>query len=285
MAATLRDIKRRIRSVKNAQQITKAMEMVAAARLRRYQQRLAHLRQIEAILFDSFQAVRPARFEHPLCRQPEGSEQKLVVFSSDRGLCGAYNSNIARRGLRYLSGGGDEPRGRTTTEITCIGRKFFQALRRSPYRETARLVELSARPDAKEIGGLLDELCASFTQQPQRTIVIYTFPISVSKQEIRVEPLLPAVLPEPKEAKFLVEPDAATLSLHLFHELMRTRFYRIYLETQVAEQASRMLAMQAAGKNAVELEGKLTLAYNKARQAAITKEILEVVSGAEALKQ
>lgn len=283
MAATLKDIKRRIRSVKNAQQITKAMEMVAAARLRRYQQRLAHLRQIEAVQLESFRAVRPEKFEHPLCRQPEGDEESLVVFSSDRGLCGAYNSNIARRGLRYLSGR-DDVRGRTISEINCIGRKFFQALKRTPYREAASLVELSARADAKEIGGVLDRLCASFLEQPRRTTVIYTFPLSISKQEIRVEPLLPAVLPEPKEAKFLVEPDAFTLSLLLFHELMRTRFYRTYLETQVAEQASRMLAMQAAGKNAVELEGKLTLAYNKARQAAITKEILEVVSGAEALK-
>ena len=285
MPSTL-DIRRRIRSVKNSQQITKAMKMVAAARLRRAQERMyaarpyaAALRQVLASI-----ATRVDVTKHPLL-MPREQENKilLLIVTADRGLCGPFNTNVIKRATVEITSG-KWP----AVELLPIGRKgndFFKR-RTIPIRrqatgvfqalslETAQDLARSAVEDF--VGGEVDAV-----------YVVYNEFKSIIAQTVRVERLLPIERAwdenEPAASiDYIYEPSPERILNELLPKHIEFQLYRILLESAAAEQGARMTAMEAATKNASDLISHLTLTYNRIRQASITKEIIEIVSGAAA---
>lgn len=290
MALGLREIKHRIRSVQNTKQIAKAMEVVAAHRLRRSQTRLMTIRPYVSTMKDTTESVliaAPRAADHPLLKEPEWPREKpkrigLIVISGDRGLCGSYNSNLLRQLVSFLSSTKDE------VNIFVLGRKATRFLIRQNIERVTPL-QLSSNPTYKELKLLFESLVLRFEKEDFFSIYItYTKFISTSRHQAVTEKLLPLEGVSPRTEQtgppIIFEPSPAEVLDDLLPELVITLIYQAYLESQTSEHAARMIAMQAAGKNASEMIDRLTLSFNKARQAAITKELLEVVSGAEALK-
>ncbi|MEA2488381.1 MAG: F-type H+-transporting ATPase subunit gamma [Acidobacteriota bacterium] len=282
------DIRRRIRSVKNTQQITKAMKMVAAAKLRRAQERMmaarpysAGLRQVLASL-----AGRVDLAMHPLL-QPRETEEKVLflVVTADRGLCGAFNTNVLRAAQNAIA-----EKGWPHVELLPIGRKANDFFRRRelPIRRSATQVYQALSLDtAREIA---QELSNDFvTREVDAVYVIYNEFKSIMTQRVTLERLLPleqqAETPRANdvpEIDYLYEPGPEQILNDLLPKHIEFQLYRILLESAAAEQGARMTAMESATKNASEMISHLTLTYNRIRQAAITKEIIEIVSGAAA---
>ncbi len=296
--ATLLDFRRRIRSVKNTQQITRAMKFVAAARLRRAQEKVFAARPYarEMIVLLRSAMARVESPVHPLmARRPE--ERALVlVLSGDRGLCGAFNTNVIRKALEFL-----RERGQKTLELIPIGKKGRDALRKRNWKSLAEYINVTTRVEfhqAKEIAAQVMERYSA--EHVDAVYVVYNEFKSVLLQRLRVERLLP-IEPEQLEgrtageeaaAEAPAEPERATLVDYIYEQppedifgrllprFVETQIFRVMLESSAAEHAARMTAMDSATNNAVELIEQLTLHMNKVRQAAITKEIIEVVSGA-----
>jgi len=287
---SLKDIKRRITTVRKTQQITRAMRMVAGAKLRRAQQAVEAARPyadaMRATLTEVARAQKDA--EHPLLTPHESVRAvELLVVTSDRGLCGAFNVNA----LKFAQGVIASRAGVSLT-ITTAGRKaneFFR--RRFPGSIGADYPQQSwvRYEQAAEIGKRLAERYAS--GQVDEVVLVYNEFVSAISQKPREVRLLPfTVAGEDKgetagEAPlpYEIEPSPQTLLEVLVPKAVETEIYRALLENQVGEHAARMTAMEAATSNTEELISSLTLKYNRARQAAITKELVEIVSGAEAL--
>jgi F-type H+-transporting ATPase subunit gamma len=281
--ANLLDIKRRIRSVKNTQQITRAMKMVAAARLRRSQDRILATRpyalEIRSVIANL--AAQPEGPRHPLLEQRQGERVLLVLVSGDKGLAGSFNANVLRRSLERLA---QWPQ----VELLLLGKKgadFYRRKGRPIFGSHSALFSSVEYADAERIAR---ELIEAYTGgRYDRVHVIYNQFKSMMLQELTEEQLLPVVpAVEPARAsgrEYLFEPSAQEILEELLPRYLSFQVYRILLESQAAEHAARMTAMDAATKNASEMIDGLTLQYNRARQAAITKEIIEVVSGANAL--
>jgi F-type H+-transporting ATPase subunit gamma len=283
---SLKDIKRRITTVRKTQQITRAMRMVAGAKLRRAQQAVEAARPyadaMRATLSEVARATKDA--EHPLLI-PHASVRavELLVVTSDRGLCGAFNANVMKFGQGVIAA-----RKGVSLTITTAGRKANEFFRRRfpgsmgadyPQQGWVRYEQAAA------IGKRLAERYAS--GQVDEVVLIYNEFVSAISQKPREVRLLPFTVagdsggeaPLPYE----IEPSAQKLLEVLVPKAVETEIYRALLENQVGEHAARMTAMEAATSNTEELIASLTLKYNRARQAAITKELVEIVSGAEAL--
>jgi F-type H+-transporting ATPase subunit gamma len=288
MALGLRDIKRRIRSVKNTQKICKAMEMVAAARLKRAQTRLAvarsYLNYIEDIKEKVIKSL-PKNFKHPFLsstknKKPKTKNYALIIISSDRGLCGAYNSNLFRYVLEFLKNG--EPK-----ILFLIGRKAYNFFKRSEYK--IKYCELPLRPRYEDLKNFADDVIKYYNEYKiSELYIIYTKFISTTRHQVMDERILPGdeatSYQLPATSNIIFEPKPEKILNELITHYLQTKIYYSYIESQTSEQAARMVAMQSAGKNAMDMIDRLTLDFNKARQAGITKEILEVVGTAEALK-
>jgi F-type H+-transporting ATPase subunit gamma len=288
--ASLIDIRRRLRSVKNTQQITKAMKMVAAARLRRAQDRAIAARPYARILREVLASVssRVREISHPLLAEREEKNVAVLVVSGDRGLAGAFNSNVNRAVLQLLAGKAWE-----SVTLLPIGKKAVEFARRRKARlaeksyagifakvEYATAQEIAAGLSAEFVEGRLDAAYVVFNEFK-----------SVLSQNVRVEKLLPisraqAALTEAPESGVepLFEPDAKTILARILPRHLEFAIFRILLESAAAEHAARMTAMDSASKNAGDMIDSLTLTYNRARQARITKELIEIVSGASALE-
>jgi F-type H+-transporting ATPase subunit gamma len=279
------DIRRRIRSVKNTQQITKAMKMVAAAKLRRAQERMfaarpyaGGLRQVLASV-----AARVDISTHPLLqsREPERNVV-VVVVTADRGLCGAFNANVIRAAQNFIREHSFEG-----VELVTIGRKASDFFRRRtiPIRRNVFVAQALSLDVAREIA---DSLIKDFVDEKiDGVYVAYNEFKSLIAQHVRVERLLP--IPREFEADpnkpaidYLYEPGPEQILSDLLPKHIEFQLYRVLLESAAAEQGARMTAMEAATKNASDMINYLTLTYNRIRQAAITKEIIEIVSGASA---
>jgi F-type H+-transporting ATPase subunit gamma len=291
--ASLRDIRNRIGSVKNTRQITRAMKLVSSAKLNRATQAATSARPYQQALERTLQRVVGAvggAVEHPLLRQPNNENDVLVVvMTADRGLCGNFNSIINRAAqlkVEELVAAGKNVR------IYCYGKKGRQHLARRGFTVADSVVDLNP----KAYPAIADELSLRLQRELaedafSEVFLAYNRYRSVLSQEPTVERILPMQLevpatPEGEVAEgvdFLFEPDASSLLARLLPMSLRTRLFQALLETQAGEQAKRMTAMDAATRNASELINRLTLEYNRARQAAITKELIEIVSGAEAL--
>jgi F-type H+-transporting ATPase subunit gamma len=281
------DLKRRIRSVRNTQQITRAMKFVAAARLRRAQERALSLRPYARALTNVVRsaALRIPPETHPLLQQRSEEKVLLLVVSGERGLCGAFNANVVRRAIEFL-------RGRPAAEgaeVMALGRKGRDALRKQRWTISAEYVDIGARVQAERAAEITKLVMDRYRAGEIDAIyVLFNEFKSVLAQIVRLEKLLPI---QPAEAgaeaeggaipvDYLYEQPVGELLDRLLPRYVEAQIYRALAESSAAEHAARMTAMDSATTNARELIDKLTLYMNKVRQAAITKEIIEVVSGA-----
>ncbi len=290
--ASLRDIRRRIASVQNTRKITKAMEMVAAAKLRRNQSRIEALRPYAADMIEMMVDLATYSGETRqfalMQERAEINTVAVVAMTGDRGLAGAFNANVVRKALeieRGLRGEGAE------TRVIAVGRKGIGTLTFRGCRLERTWQGLSDRPaysDAKEIANYLIDLYMS--GEVDRVRLVYNHFTSPIEQTL----LDDVVLPVPREAvtdearspgpvTYLFEPEADVILDSLLPAYVEIAVYRSLLESSASEQGARMTAMRNASDSAEEMLESLTLALNRARQAAITQEILEVVAGAEAL--
>jgi len=280
-----RDIRRRIRGVRNIRQVTKAMNMIAAARLRRAQTKAEAARpyadRLSAILQDVFASGASAR--HPLLAQRPLKRVGLVVISSDRGLCGAFNAGILREAGRFVE--------TQTAEVglITIGRKAREFFQRLDIAVDESFPQPSRDVRIEEVSAISQQIISEYTDGVYAQIhLAYTRFISVLKSEPVVTQLLPIPKPESDggaAVAYQFEPEAEELLAALLPQYVEVLTYGALVESLASEQAARMVAMKAATDSATDMIDTLTRQYNRVRQTAITTQILEVVSGAEALKQ
>ena len=303
MAATQRDVKQRIESVKNIRKITRAMEMVAAARLRRAEQRIAALRPYAgAIRRMTRQAAEAAGSEIsslPILQQHEAEQRvAILLVTGDRGLAGAFNSQILRAGLRAAAE--HEGEGRNVV-FYASGRRGVSSLGFRGREVAGAYTGFTDRPAYADARGIADDLIAAYVDDKiDRVEIFYNGYVSPLVQEVRRETLLPlqeaTILEESDEeesgdegdgsghhALVEYEPGPEEILQRLIPDYVEISLYRALLESTASEHGARMTAMRNASENAGEVIDDLTLEMNRARQAEITQEIMEVVAGAEAL--
>ena len=283
--ANLRDIRRRIDSVKSTQQITKAMKMVAASRLRRAQDSILASRPYALKMLEvlSSLALRTNPNAHPLLVTRDPKKVELLVITSDRGLCGAFNSSILRSAERFMA---EHPEWEFSLNI--VGRKgmdFFKRRNIKTRKVSVNILADVSVPIAAAIGESLVE--GYLTEEFDQVYMVYNEFKSAIQQRVVVEQLLPIKPMDISEDTFIVEytyePSENAILEELLPRHVNIQVFRSLLESAASEHGARMTAMDAASKNASDMIDKLTLLYNRQRQAAITKELMEVVSGAEAL--
>jgi F-type H+-transporting ATPase subunit gamma len=305
--ASLRDIRSRIASVKNTQQITRAMKMVAAAKLRKAQERIFRTRpyafKIREMVSHLRSRVDPT--SHDLFQQREAANVLLVVVTSDRGLAGAFNANILKRAETEIEQRYEEHRERGTLRIMALGRKGHDHFRKRDYSLVGDYRGLFNRLSGRDAVEITDRLVDGFRdgEWDEVTVVYNEFKNTIAQNRV-AEPFLPIpsdVFSTPVmeatdgyvvennnsngDVEYIFEPSAEEILNRLIPQYLVYQMTRILFESNAAEQGARMVAMDNATTNAGELLEKLTLQYNRARQAAITTEIIEIASGAEALKQ
>jgi F-type H+-transporting ATPase subunit gamma len=281
------DIRRRIRSVKNSQQITKAMKMVAAAKLRRAQERMFAARPYAAGLRKVLASVstRVDISAHPLLqsREPE-SNVVVIVVTADRGLCGAFNANVIRAAQNFIRESAFE-----SVSVLTIGRKGGDYFKRRPI-PVRRNVMVAQALSLDVVHEIAEGLIKDFIEEKiDGVYVVYNEFKSIMAQDVRAERLLPitrdfedTTATDQGGIDYLYEPGPEQILSDLLPKHIEFQLYRVLLESAAAEQGARMTAMEAATKNASDMIEHLTLTYNRIRQAAITKEIIEIVSGASA---
>ena len=281
--ANVRDIRRRIRSARNIQQITRAMKFVSAARLRKAQDRVVaarpYARQMLAVL--NSLATRVPEQSHPLLARRGNEKIELVVITADKGLCGAYNSNILRRSVEFLVTHGDK-----RVELNILGKRgrdFFR--RRRSYTVKHEAVNILQKANFADAAAISREIIQEFENGQQDEVwLVYNQFKSVVQQNVVVEPLLPIQrldhLEDASRLEYLYDEPPASIFGKLLPRHVEAQVFRALLEAAAAEQGARMTAMEAATNNATEMIDSLTLYANKVRQAGITKELIEVVSGA-----
>ena len=289
---TLLDFRRRIRSVKNTQQITRAMKFIAAARLRRAQETAVSLRPYAGGIREVLRSAM-SRIENPeqfplLVERPE--ERVLVlVAAGERGLCGAFNANVLRTAFDFIRGLGDK-----SVEVIPIAKKSREAFRKRSYKIVAEYVDVTTKADLKVAAKIAAEVMKIYeANQADSVYLIYNEFKNVMAQTLKVEKLLPLETAAlgvsdknvPHSAStdavdYIYEQPATEIFNKLVPRYVEMQIYRMLAETSAAEHAARMTAMESATSNASDVIDALTLHMNKVRQAAITREIIEVVSGA-----
>jgi F-type H+-transporting ATPase subunit gamma len=297
------DLKRRIRSVKNTQQITRAMKFVAAARLRRAQEKAfaarPYTRALARVLHSA--VVRVPEMAHPLLQRRPEKKVLVLVVSGERGLAGAFNANVIRRTIEFLRG-----RPQQEVEIISLGRKSRDAMRKQPWKVLAEYVDITTKADPASAAEIAQRVSAIYESgEVDAVYIIFNEFKSVLAQTLTVEKLLPiepeavaasAQLPSDKAAggkspeaetpegqapmDYIYEQPPAEIFGRLLPRYVEVQIFRALAESAASEHAARMTAMDSATNNAGDLIDQLTLYMNKVRQAAITKEIIEVVSGA-----
>lgn len=284
----LKEIKRRIRSVKNTQQITKAMKLVSASKLRKAQHAILEARPYAIKMMDVLNhlAARCNSDLHPLLDVREGDHHLYLVITSDKGLCGGFNGNIIRKTAQHL-----EDNKQNDNSLIIAGKKGNDVFRNRPVNITQEIIGWTKDFDYLKAQDIGEKLASLFSEKKvDKVFMVYNEFKSVMQQEVIVEQLLP-VVPENlahKDDTFVVdyiyEPDEEAILNDLLKRYMTVEVYRAFLESSASEHGARMTAMDSATRNAGEMIGSLTLTYNQARQAYITKELIEIVNGAEALK-
>lgn len=290
--ATLRDIKLRIKGVKSTQQITKAMKMVAAARLRRATESILNARpyakKISILL--SHLVTEEDRNSNPLFSEREINNVAIVVVTADRGLCGAFNTNILKEATRYIEE--DIKAKGKDYQLYCLGKKGSDHFSKRNYSIGKTYPGIFSHLNYTTAQNLVDELIKQYLDGSiDKVILIFNEFKSIIQQKIVVEQFLPIAAPETtksvvhESANYIYEPDQKSIFNYLIPKHLKAQMWRVLLESNASEFAARMTAMDNATTNAKELIRTLSLTYNSKRQAAITTEILEIVSGANALKE
>ncbi len=286
--ATLREVKKRIRTVESTMRITKAMEMVAAANLRRAQRRVEQTRPYSAKMDEMLSHLATGssgEITHPYFEQRPVKKKTLVVVTSDRGLCGSYNSTVIRKAMQWL-----EDNSAVETEIVTIGRKGNDFFDRRPWPIAGYWGDWGGALDydrAREVVGFLTERFVD--GQTDEIDLMFTQFLSTVRYNLTRERFLPVAGPEIEEgttvhSEYIFEPSPEAIYAALMPGYAMTKMVKALAESFASEHGSRMMAMGNATTNAKEMAQTLTLDYNKARQGQITTELLEVISGAEALK-
>lgn len=279
----IRDIKNRIKSVKSTKQITNAMKMVASSKLRKAQTRIVSARPYANHINEILRTLKykNKQSQHPLLGEPAKKGKKaLVVVTADKGLCGSFNSSIIRMAIDYIKKNPD-------ADVICFGKKGRDYIRKrfdKIIREYTDLFNEMNFDVSKEAGEFLMDL---FLKEKYRKIeIVYNEFKSAIQHKVVVKQLLPIIPIDSKEVTtldYIYEPDEDTIIEELGKKYIHVDIWRIMLESSAAEQGARMTAMDSATENAADLIDVLTLNYNRARQAAITTEIIEIASGAEAI--
>ena len=286
--ASIRDLRRRIRSVKNTQQITRAMKLVAASKLRRAQENMESARPYARGMSDLLANVarRVGDFSHALTERREGNRTLLVVITADRGLCGGFNSNVLKEAVRWLGRHADRE-----VQLQLVGKKscdFFKDRQWTIHSANAEAFQRVTAGLSKELS---EELVQAFTEDGFDEVKILSNRFrSIMVQDVELRGLLPAGTPTVEQeetqgdTEYIFEPDAASLLGDIITSSVDVIVHQSMLESYAAEMGARMVAMESATKNATEMIDRLTLVMNRKRQAAITTEIIEIVSGAAALE-
>jgi len=282
--ANVLDIRRRIRSVRNTQQITKAMKMVSAAKLRRAQERVLSARpyanKILAVL--NSLVTRSENKKHPLLEERGDEHIQLVVVTADKGLCGAFNTNIIKAAQAFVDENQDKQ-----LSLNCVGRKGRDFFRKRPTPLARAFINIFSKLEYANAKAIAGELMEEFAAKKLDAIyLVYNEFKSVVQQRIRVERLLPIQRLKPSLEETLLDYIYEQPPEEIFNDLIpkhvEVQVYRALLESAAAEHGARMTAMDAATNNALEMIDFLTLTMNRARQAGITREIIEIVGGAAA---
>jgi F-type H+-transporting ATPase subunit gamma len=281
--ANLKDIRDRIKSVKSIQKVTKAMKMVAAAKMRRAQERMEESRPYSNSLVEVIQHLLPDidRDALPLLDVRDVKRKAYVVVSADRGLAGAFNTNLLKVAQKEIDSFGKEK-----VDLFCIGKKARDHFKRREYNIITSHVDFWADMEFNSAITIGRSIIEYFTNGKVDEIhVVYNYFINVGQQQVKSEVLLPLVYEENNGVTHdrLYEPSKEELVLSLIPRHLNVQMWKYLLESYASEQAARMLAMENATSNSQDMIKDLTLKFNKARQAAITTEMLEIVSGAEAL--
>lgn len=282
--ASLRDIRRRIRSVQNTRKITKAMELVAAAKMRRAQERVTAARpyadEITSVMAELM--LRSPEYKHPYLEKRDVRKRVIILVTADRGLAGALNSNNTRLAVREMNQAG------VPVSVVTIGRKGRDIMRRLRKDLIADQSQIGDRPT---MGDILPAIRVAMEQyeegEADQVDVVYAKFVSAGRQEATLRRVLPVDPPEsaePVAADFIYEPEPKAVLDALLPRYVESQVYQAVLENLASEQAARMVAMRNASDNATELIGDLTLTANKLRQATITTELMEIVGGAAALE-
>ena len=282
---SLIDIRRRIRSVKNTQQITKAMKMVSAAKLRRAQERVIAARPYSALLRQMLTDVAAAAAaderagENPLLARRPVERILLVLVTGDKGLAGAFNTNLIKGAQRFLA-----ERAGASVKLELVGRKGRDFFRKRGAAILGEHVGLAAKVAYSDTAAIARKAIEMFGNgETDAVYLLYNEFKSVVSQKLTLARVLPLEMPEQSDpVDFILEQPAAEILKALLPKCVEMEFYRALLESAAAEHAARMTAMDAATSNAADMIERLTLYMNRVRQASITKEIIEVVSGAAA---
>ncbi len=288
--ATLKDILNKIGAVKKTQQITRAMNMVAAARLRSTQGKVEAFDPYAAKFAEVLENLA-SRIEpdiHPLLVQKENVRRvEILHFSADRGLCGSFNAQLINRGEKWLAEqreAGKEP------SMTLVGRKGRDYFNKRDVTITDSHIQVYGKIDMTFVNQLTRQLTDRFVNNEiDEVYMLYTRFVSMARQEITLVKLLPVEYEQNEEqdvsaSEYLCEPSAEELMIDLLPKYISVQVYNAFLQSEVSEHAARMAAMDNATKNCKEMIQDLTLVYNKARQAAITAELMDIVGGAEAIR-
>lgn len=286
--ASLKSIKKRIVSVKNTRQITKAMKMVSAAKLRRAQENVVAARPYALKMGEVLQSLA-GNLEgdlHPLLEKRDAKKLLLIVMTSDRGLCGGFNSNLCKAGERFLK----EKQGEfEAISVMTVGRKGYEFLknRHTIHKNFSNII---SKPNYQAAAMLAQDVIEGYLAEDyDQVVLLFNSFRTVMSQDITFQQLLP-VAPEEKGStdeagvEYIYEPSVGELLAEILPKNIEVQLFKAMLESVAGEHGARMTAMDSASKNASEMIGKLTLQYNRARQAAITTELMEIISGAESIK-
>jgi F-type H+-transporting ATPase subunit gamma len=287
--ANLKEIKNRITSISSTMQITSAMKMVSAAKLKRAQDAITQMKpysnKLQEILGNLSATLDLS--ENAFAEVREESNVLILAISSNRGLCGGFNNNVLKQVNQLIS---KEYKG-SNVNILCFGKKITDSFRRSPLRienDTVGVNDIFSNLTFTNAAEITDNVIKLFLDRKfDKVVVVYNSFVNASVQDVKAEQLLPIVATVSEDTAvsndYIFEPSKSEIVEELIPKSLKTQFFKALLDSHASEHGARMTAMHKATDNAKELKRSLTLSYNKARQAAITNEILEIVGGAEAL--
>ena len=285
-----KEIKRRIRSVSSIQQITRAMQMIAVSRLKKAEDRLRSARPFAEKIQEFMETLAPSltSIRHPLLVNREVRNIGLVLITSDKGLCGGYNANVLNHAKKFIREHSDK-----TVRLILIGKKAFDAYRRKSFPIDYSLTQISKEISLQEVKGISGAIIKGFEEARYDEVdliytryqsALHTIPTTLKLLPLERSEVLKTGTGKGVQGEPLFEPEPEEIMGRLLPKYLEAQVYSGLVESVASEQGARMVSMKSATENAEEMKASLTLTYNKARQASITKELLEVTSGAEALR-
>lgn len=286
--ANLKDIRTRIKSVKSTRQITSAMKMVSAAKLRKAQNRVEQLRpyaeKLQQILSHVSKSMSGNK-DFIFIKERPVKKVLMVIITSNKGLCGSFNSKVIKQSLAFIK----EKYSDTEVEVFTIGKKANDMMKKQPYKIVRSETDIFDNLSFDSVSAFADQYMSWFAEGTyDKIFTVYNSFINTVTQEVKTEQYLPMVLESDEENDetydYIFEPDKDAITKELIPKSLRTQLFKDLIDSFAAEHGARMTAMHQATDNATELLEEITLQYNKARQAAITSELLEITSGADALK-